>query len=409
MPEHARMDDDELSTLEVQALREQITFLEAKLQRFESNQANLAPSRYQMLYRMRGDGPKKDKDDESNADSGPFFTTFMDAPEVVHGQREGARLRCSVPLDNFELYVATNPDVSFIVFRDYIKTIDPQPNAPKHHVAHYSRRARLPKPAAESIYPVASDLKEALHAILKKKREYNDILRNYERTGELAAPYLFIYHSRHEMDTIKGEMTTAAQEQLDRFLDYVVHVLGDEYGAADYFLGRKEILPEYVKYLFKPNDTLIERLDNDYTGYVAESWPSRSDEKSNRWRKHIAAGGQLDNLIPQPSPFSWKAAGSTWNFEGHFFRTSKELEFEVSPEEYPQEDTAAPEIGRSPECQRRGTDIADLRVFPLGYAPDGIVDMLRRRGDTFWQCRTRKLVSYRASNEEQFRDIVGRL
>lgn len=413
-PEDVGIDDDDLSTLEVQALREQITFLEAKLKKHESIQSNSVPSRHQVLYRLREyNNSTEDDGDDSRADGGarPVFTTFMDSPEVVHGPKKDARLRCSVPLDNFELHLAVNPDISFIVFRDYDKTIDLPP--PKDRDIHNYGKVHLPGHASESIYPVASDLKEVLGVILNRRPEYRRILGEYEGSGELAAPYLFIYHNRHEMEDIKGELSAAAQDQLGLLLDYVTHVLGDEYYVADSLLGRKEILPEYVKYLFKPDDILVERVGDEYTGYIAKNWPSQSDEKPNR-RARRPRGLNLHDLnlrdpIAQQSPrnpYVWKVKGMTCKFDGRFYRIRKELEFEVSPDGCPQQDTAALEPGRLAETQRRGKAITDLRVFPLRYAPDGIVDMLRKRGDTFWRCRTRRLVSYHANEQEEFSNIV---
>lgn len=233
-------------------LQEQILVLESRLREHESAQSNPTPSRHQVLHRL------KDEDDMEDA------SPFMDPPEAVRGQMAKARLRCSVPLHNFELYLAMNPDISFIVFRDYSKTVD----APGSDGAYH------PRPLAESIRPVAADLKEALTVLLQSKPEYGDILRHYSQTRELSAPYLFIYHSRQEMEQIKDSLSTAACEQLDLLLDYVSDVLGAEYDRADSLFERNEIRHEYIQYLFKPDDILVAKADGQYTGYISKSWPS---------------------------------------------------------------------------------------------------------------------------------------
>ena len=227
-------------------LQEQILVLESRLREHESAQSSSAPSRHQALHRL------KDNDDMDDGDASPF----MDPPEVVRGQKTKSRLRCSVPLHNFELYLAMNPDISFVVFRDYSKTVD----------APGSGGVYRPQPLAESIRPVATDLKEALTVLLQSKPEYGEMLRHYGQTRELSAPYLFIYHSHQEMNQIKEKLSTAARGHLVFLLNYVSDVLGAEYDRADSLFNRNEIRHEYIQYLFKPGDILVARAEGQYTG-----------------------------------------------------------------------------------------------------------------------------------------------
>lgn len=114
------------------------------------------------------------------------------------------------------------------------------------------REPHHPRPFSETIRPVADDLKKALKEILGSGTEYKQTLSEYLRTQELSAPYLFIYHSRHRLDGIQNRLSPPAQKQLDLLLDYVKSTFGDQYAAANSLLARKQILPEYVDYLFKP-------------------------------------------------------------------------------------------------------------------------------------------------------------
>jgi hypothetical protein len=50
--------------------------------------------------------------------------------------------------------------------------------------------------------------------------------------------------------------------------------------------------------------------------------------------------------------------------------------------------------------------ICSLNVFPLEYAPDSVLDLLKRRGNTFWECRARRLVSYHGERSGQGVDMV---
>ena len=355
-------------------LQEQILVLESRLREYESAQSNSAPSRHQVLHRL------KDEDDMDDSDASPF----MDPPEVVRGQMTKARLRCSVPLHNFELYLAMNPDISFVVFRDYSRTVDAPGSDGVYH----------PRPLAESIRPVAADLKEALTVLLQSKPEYGDMLRHYSQIRELSAPYLFIYHSRQEMDQIKDSLSTAAREQLDLLLDYVSDVLGAEYDRADSLFERNEIRNEYIQYLFKPGDILVARADGQYTGYISKSWPYLYSEKRRLLQniKHKDSPDQhTSNAVN-----SWSISGLTWGFDGSFHKIHEGLVFEIALDDNLPNSDEAESSG-----QLRGKPITDLKVFPLKYAPGNLVDTLRRRGETIWKCRTRNLVSYKADAREQ--------
>jgi len=44
--------------------------------------------------------------------------------------------------------------------------------------------------------------------------------------------------------------------------------------------------------------------------------------------------------------------------------------------------------------------IADLKVMPIRFCAPETVDVLRRRGQTFWKCRERRFVSYRESEDD---------
>ncbi|KAK7226789.1 hypothetical protein V2G26_014792 [Clonostachys chloroleuca] len=45
-------------------------------------------------------------------------------------------------------------------------------------------------------------------------------------------------------------------------------------------------------------------------------------------------------------------------------------------------------------------EIADLNIMPLQYAPKETHEHLRKRGETFWKCRKRRLVSYEQERKD---------
>jgi hypothetical protein len=397
-----KMDDDDLSTLEVQALREQVIFLKAKLKKYESTHSTLKPSRLQLLYRLNDPTSEGNPNSDDDENKSLVSTPFMDCPDIVYNQRGAAHLRCNVPLRNFDLFLALNRDVSFVVFRDYKKEC-PLPRSKN------DQTPQLPRPTSESVYPVASDLKAALDAILNKKPEFSDLQKQYKESGELHAPYLFIYHSRQDMEEIRNELSAAAIDQLNLFMEYVKLEFGEEYETADCLLTQKKIIPNYIKYLFKPGDILVEKIKNDYTGYIAESWISDEIQKSEP-PKSINIFDQLGDISPRQKPkteYHQNVKAWTFEFNGSFYRRSTTLGLKLSLEEYLKITKISPEKQTREDMMREAKLIANLNVFPLKYAPEAVFKTLQRRGNTFWKCRTRRLVSYQANENEQVTDLVS--
>ncbi|KAJ5554227.1 hypothetical protein N7513_004186 [Penicillium frequentans] len=111
--------DDRLCTKEVQALREQMSLLEAKLSQYESLGENPRPPRFQYLYRLRRADGIDDNDDDSEGEMEHTSKVFSDPPEIVYDQNDKGHLKCSLPLRALDFFLALHQDISFVVFRDY--------------------------------------------------------------------------------------------------------------------------------------------------------------------------------------------------------------------------------------------------------------------------------------------------
>ena len=157
-------------------------------------------------------------------------------------------LRCNDPLTNFKLYLALNQDISFVVFRNFKRQIERQ-----SHNTKYGK----PEPFSESIYPLSDDLKEVVQEFLGGE-EFQYMREDYEQMGEVQSPYLFIYHNRGVKESeLRQGLYSEARTQMDLLMNYVQETRGIEYAAADSLLNRGKICPEYVQYLFRPDDVLV--------------------------------------------------------------------------------------------------------------------------------------------------------
>ena len=264
------LDGADASQLDLQKLQEHIESLQAKAQRYEVIRKEQAPPRYQTLYRLQDlESVQQGKGRSKLVDR--YVLPFFDPPEWVEGQGNTSRLRCNLPLNNFDLYLEQNKDIAFIVYRSF-KT-DFASISAKPGISDFTsgRATHLPQHTSETVRPVNRDLVEAIKALLSSREEYAELLREYSESSELPAPYLFIYHSRKNLGQFQDSLPLPAQIQLSLLSNYVTEQYADEYAAADSLLSQNKISPEYVRYLFKPGDILVSRTEGQYLGYIATS------------------------------------------------------------------------------------------------------------------------------------------
>ena len=399
------------SSLEVQKLQEYIGLLQAKCQQFEAMQKAQTPSRHQVFYRLlrREDVKLQKRHTAVDQVSGTFF----DHPEWVRGENDVRHAKCSLPLDNFDLYLEKNKDISFIVYRNFDPNLDSTVAKSATNGGTKAKGAYLPKPTGETIRPVGRDLIEAIKAILESREEYAQLLANYKTSHELPAPYLFIYHSRNNLDDILDKLSFSAQKQLSLLSNYVTEQYSHEYAAADYLLSQNKISPEYIQYLFKPGDVLVSRIDGQYIGCVATSWPKF---KSTRVGASVGArvGQEIRLKRDKITVHIWSVDTWSWDFDGNFQRKNKTLQLEIPADEDECMDNLEAKGKNSVEAKTKknsaeltGQNIAGLNVFPIQYASAEIAEKLRQRGKTFWKCRTRCFVSYQENENESVQTMVS--
>lgn len=418
---HSNLQSNIESTNEISRLRGLVASLEAKLQGHKTHIANTNASRYQVLYRLQKDFREAgdDEGEEGEGDCVADHESFEDEPEISYNRQGDAHLRCRMPVNNLELYLMTNPDISFLVFRDYPKTIPSWSNQ-RRHAPNANKKLQLPSPTSEYIYPVNEDLKEVLAHLLRQMPEFKDILDTYEQDQKLFTPYLFAYHGRETLARFQTLVSPRILEKLNLILSYVDNVLGAEYRVADELLRNGLMLPEYVKYLVKPGDILVQKEQDGYTGFIANEWlssgtmkrtenkdaPSTSHEQSSPVEPPQAIFDLHNTGTQQPSiDYSWEIHGETLQFDGTFYWKTKILRIDMSGR------FSNAEIASDPTSSTvnfsEAKPIARLNIFPLRYAPDEIKKTLERRSRTFSKCSTKNLIHYQPGESDQFKEVVS--
>ena len=417
------LDGADPSQLDLQKLQEYIELLQVKAREYETAQKEKAPSRYQIIYRIK----RKDTiNDRKSSKTVEKYLPFFDHPEWVKGQGTARRIQSNLPLNNFDLYLEKNKDVAFIVYRNFDIDSTSIVAKPRTDPPTNDAGTHLPQYSSETIRPVNEDLIEAIRLLLGSRHEYTEILREFSKSYELAAPYLFIYHSRKSLEDFQNSLPLPAKAQLSLLLEYVTEEYADEYSAADYSLSQGKISPVHVRYLFKPGDLLVSRVDGQYyMGYVSTSWPKiHLTKKVSRMQANSSGNGTGLSLYGSQDADERMSTDTVtihvcrvnawhWAFDGNFQRIHNDLELELPAIE--DDENATDVKGKSivatqgkehkPRLGKR--NISDLNVFPMQYASAELVEKCRRRGKTFWKCRTRNYVSYQDSGMESIQNLVS--
>lgn len=408
----------DVSGMNLEELQGYIKRLQAEALKLGANQEDQTPSRYQILYRILREAPGASRDKLEKALSQPFF----DPPECITGQRNARLLRSTIPLENFDLYLEQNKNISFIVYRTYV---EPSMKTEANKRTDPGSNATPPK-VDESIRPISKDLIFALETVLKSRDEFADILQTFKATSEVHAPYLFLYHLRNDLAAISSHLNPLAREQLKLLLDCIMEYHGSKYATADGLISQGKISPDYIDYLFRPGDVLIQRGQDHYQGWVASSWPRLGyvDRFTRREAKRLEQGTPIPLYGSKEASKKmghdmvqvqyWAIKAWHWDFDGNFQRRTETLHFTVLVEDDQKGRVANANFhdhshtkDNASHTESNNINIHELRVFPLRFGAPEVVDKLRRRGKTFWKCRHRQFVSYQENEKDEIQIPVS--
>lgn len=229
----------------IKILQKQITTLQDELRQLENHERQAHPTPYQVLYQIGSE-------------------RYFDHPEWTHKKRG---IVSRAPVQNIDLFLERNKSVLFIVYRHFGKTSK----------IREDRMLQRPLPRTESIHFVNKRLRSGMESILLNNWRYDYFLPESYRTGQVQAPYLFIYHGRSNWQDVVAKFPQDVGEYLDVLTRYVGQNFGHEYAAADALFAERRFSINYVKYLFQPGDILVSREGGQFRGLLAKSWPTYNE------------------------------------------------------------------------------------------------------------------------------------
>jgi hypothetical protein len=295
---------------------------------------------------------------------------YFDVPFLpVHSNRMTG-LRGQHQLADLESYIEDHDNLSFVVYMTY--------DCVEYHENIKTSFERLPLPQLDNtiasqakpyLYILRKDAgparsrserlitSESLQKALEVCRGVRENISDEEEREEddfpsnLVYPYLELYHERQALiEHARKRMLVADQSHLTVLSNYLEKRLGSEYTEAEELFKHGSVNRKHWRKLFRPGAVVVSHKQNEPVAYVSTS----------------SAVAYNDGLHLN----CW-----SWAFESKFFKNQVDL---VVP--WPSDkDTIA---------------ITDLHTYPLEYAPTGFEQELRRRGQVFWTCRSRKFVHY---------------
>jgi hypothetical protein len=172
---------------------------------------------------------------------------YLDEPWLVENGPYQAHLRCSRSIDNLELYLERNKDITCIAYRNYMccgRSPPPVPN-PGHFDLLVSENIDIVAGKLESAWGDLLDNDPARQLLQPLHQDGTD-----RPAQEIQHPYLWWFHNRKNIETWKKRLSRESQDQIEAFQSYLRTRLGDEWDKVDAMLRKGKITAKYLGYIF---------------------------------------------------------------------------------------------------------------------------------------------------------------
>ena len=239
---------------------------------------------------------------------------------------------------NLGHYCSQNPDISFIVFKEYLCVEDAAPRAPWRTHQRKGQSGSEISPRCERLYIVSDILQKSLDDVALCSEPESRISAGGKR--ETAAPYPFLYHHRELLSLREKEATGLVKQHITLLLKFLKAGYDAEYREADTQFANGILTDKHIEKLYRPNDIVIEKSETRSMAYVVREWPESEQ-----------------NVV--------KISCWSWLYDGMFLQR-QDMMLKIGlplPEDF---------------------KISDLSFVPISRASDENIADLRHRGRKFW-------------------------
>ena len=279
---------------------------------------------------------------------------FEDIPVRQFSERsQDLELAGEKLIGNFNFYLSQNPAISFIIFKEYICFEDPRDSQRKERkglsgeISHRAERLRIISPLLQNALDQVTLLPEpdARHRGVR----------------EMAAPYLFLYHSRELLSRFKAEASGPTKENMALLLSFLESDYGAEYREADMEFSKGILTNKHIEKLFRPHEIIIQKSDGRDMAYVMTDWPqmNENDIKVSCW---------------------------SWHYDGSSLQRSQDI-LKLS-------------LPLPDNCTKD-----KLSFYPMSMATDATIEELRNRGKKFWSMKDKYFGCFSGPDESKTQHV----
>jgi hypothetical protein len=329
---------------------------------------------------------------------------YLDEPQWVLGDRKRPYMKAGMSVHNLALFIERNPDIAFVVYKDY------NSRARDNNAAFSEANNgvfRAPEPYAESLSFVSDEMKSAMQEMAGQVPDFSRCFPRFEALEDVPAPYLFMYYAKQYWDECQSGLSLQSQRLLSLLKQCIMESYGAEYEAADGAFADGLVSGRYMKYLVRPGDVLVMTDGLQISAFMSLDWiaeidPYTEDRKAHQseyseiyvrrrersptgkgnYRSRSSSASQI-LIYETSSPSYWRVNAWSWEFAGSFEKKTCPVDIELPTHE-----------------QDELVQINSLAVRPVRFAGEEVKSRLERRGKTFWSCRRKQLVSYHVEAEE---------
>lgn len=327
----------------------------------------------QTFYEIKDDD---DDDDES------FF--YIGEP-IWKISEDEVTLNGSFPVADRDAYLRRKGSVAFMIYKTYNAS---QQTSIAKSAIRSNRPIPDPQPFESSFKIVSDEMAKAVKAWFQHYDGFSSSFPDVRFTRRIYAPFIWWYHYR------KAPRPTGFSDRKKKLVLALIEWIETEYShlydKIECQFQRGFVSHNSLEYLVKPGSTIIAPTNEGPKAYEVTSIPKMTlVHKISDLEQYLSTLGSSENSENLSRKEQRDKYTSTWDigcrtvhYNGIFEYKHKDINLFIESE------------GRDDDI-----DITDLSVIPLEYANPDTIARLDRRGRMFWQCRKRKVVSYRKHND----------
>ncbi len=301
---------------------------------------------------------------------------YLESPQWKEGER-GPVLHASSPLQNVRFYLEQHPEIAFVFYKDY----DEIPPTDNSKIMSKDGVFRIPEPSKQTLMLISEHMISAVEQLEEYIPDFAKFFPDFDPYKEIPAPYMFIYHSIPLFDHVVPHLNTLELELLELLNESVLASHGKEHLAAKRRQAKGMVSRRLVQYLVRPGDVLVTTQDSVPRAYVATTWAkeprSHKDDVPDLDKGRLHKLNAEKNQEPRERTYRFEVAAWSWAFDGSFEKKQNKIEIQLK-------------VGDEDDEVR----ITSLNYFPLRFNEGGLYELLKKRGEMFWKCRTKHFVSY---------------